>query len=125
VQTAIGLLHRYAGHGETTAALRQALELAAAPDAPRACVGKLGEGWVGEEALAIALYACLAATDFKDAIRIAANHDGDSDSTASIAGQLYGAWRGEDSLAREWLEPLDVLEPVEELLTQALAHSAH
>ena len=55
-------------------------------------VHQLGEGWNGEEALAIAVYAVLSASSFEEAITIAANHDGDSDSTASIAGQIYGAW---------------------------------
>ena len=47
-----------------------------------AAIGALGEGWVGEEALAIGLYAALAAPSFENAIRIAANDGGDSDSTA-------------------------------------------
>jgi hypothetical protein len=55
-----------------------------------AAIAALGGGWVGEEALAIGLYAALVAPSFADAIRLAANHGGDSDSTASIAGQPYG-----------------------------------
>lgn len=77
----------------------------AAPEA----IAALGGGWVGEEAVAIALYAVLTARDFKDAVRRAANHDGDSDSTASIAGQLWGAWKGIDSLPSNWVRRLDVL----------------
>jgi hypothetical protein len=48
---------------------------------------------VGEEALAIALYSVLVAGSYVETIRIASNHDGDSDSTASIAGQLWGLER--------------------------------
>jgi ADP-ribosyl-[dinitrogen reductase] hydrolase len=54
----------------------------------------LGQGSVGEEALAIGLYRALAGGSFAETLAIAANHDGDSDSTASIAGQLCGAWHG-------------------------------
>jgi ADP-ribosylglycohydrolase len=36
-------------------------------------------------------YAALAGDSFAETLAIAANHDGDSDSTASIAGHLYGA----------------------------------
>ena len=61
-------------------------------------IGALGLGWVGEEALAIGLYAALAARDFPEALALAANHDGDSDSTASIAGQIWGAWKGLDGI---------------------------
>jgi ADP-ribosylglycohydrolase len=53
-------------------------------------------GWVAEEALAFGLYAALVAPLFDDTIRVATNHGGDSDSTAFIAGQLYGAWKGMD-----------------------------
>ena len=51
-------------------------------------------GWVAEEALAIGIYAALVGNDLSEVISIAANHNGDSDSTASIAGQIYGAWKG-------------------------------
>jgi ADP-ribosylglycohydrolase len=50
-----------------------------------------GLGWVGDEALAVGLHAAATAQSFHEAIEVASNHDGDSDSTASIAGQLYGA----------------------------------
>lgn len=70
--------------------------------------GRLGEGWVGEEALAIALYSVTASDDFKDVMRIAANHDGDSDSTASIAGQLFGVRHGLSRIPWSWVAKLDV-----------------
>ena len=49
------------------------------------------QGWVGKEALAVGFYAAMAAQTFAECIELAANHDGDSDSTASIARQLWGA----------------------------------
>jgi len=47
-------------------------------------VKRLGEGWVGEEALAIGIYAALAGGTFPEVFAIGANHEGDSDSTASM-----------------------------------------
>ncbi|MBP6582244.1 MAG: ADP-ribosylglycohydrolase family protein [Chromatiaceae bacterium] len=76
---------------------------------PQQAIAVLGQGWVGDEALAIALYSVLSASSFADAIRRAANHGGDSDSTASIAGQLWGAWKGLDALPMAWVRRLDVL----------------
>lgn len=76
---------------------------------PSRAIAQIGQGWVGEEALAIALYATLSAGSFEDAVRRAANHDGDSDSTAAIAGQIWGAWKGIDSLPMAWVRRLDVL----------------
>jgi ADP-ribosylglycohydrolase/protein-tyrosine phosphatase len=70
---------------------------------------RLGEGWTGDEALAIGVYAACAADNFKDAVRLAANHAGDSDSTASIAGQLWGARHGVMALPHDWIRKLDVL----------------
>lgn len=71
----------------------------------------LGLGWVAEEALAVALY-CVLATDagavspvqhFLDALRLAVNHSGDSDSTGAIAGNILGALYGEAALPPSWL----------------------
>ena len=71
----------------------------------------LGLGWVAEEALAVALYSVLATEatagspvdHFLAAIRLATNHSGDSDSTASIAGNILGAYYGEAALPASWL----------------------
>ena len=55
-------------------------------------ISQLGKGWVAEEAVAIAIYCSLKYADnFEDAIVAAANHDGDSDSTAAITGNIVGA----------------------------------
>lgn len=78
------------------------------------CIHELGEGWVGDEALLIALYAALAhADDVEAALRCAANHQGDSDSTASIAGNILGALWGrravEEAFDLELLEETDLI----------------
>ena len=58
-------------------------------------ISHLGQGWVAEEALAIALYAALKyQNNFREATICAVNHDGDSDSTGSIAGNILGAYLG-------------------------------
>ncbi len=58
-------------------------------------ISRLGQGWVAEEALAVALYAALKYRDnFKNALICAVNHDGDSDSTGAIAGNILGAYVG-------------------------------
>jgi ADP-ribosylglycohydrolase/protein-tyrosine phosphatase len=87
-------------------------------------VRRLGEGWVGEEALAIALFAVRREVDFPDVIRIAANHDGDSDSTASIAGQIFGAMAGLANIPHAWASRLDVLEPICEMARRLAAAPA-
>ena len=87
-----------------------------------AAVEDLGGGWVGEEALAIGLYAALSARTFIEAIGIAANHSGDSDSTASIAGQLWGAMNGLEEMPHPWITALDVRKPLLHLARQSMPH---
>ena len=73
---------------ETVAAIESACDLAGRRIADRAnAVAQLGKGWDGHDALAIGLYSVLVAADFPDAVQVASNHGGDSDSTASIAGR--------------------------------------
>ncbi|MEY4977771.1 MAG: hypothetical protein RLZZ352_41 [Pseudomonadota bacterium] len=94
----------------TTRLLQTALQLLEQDAPERADIFKrLGEGWTGDEALAIGVYTACATDHFKDAVRLAANHDGDSDSTASIAGQLSGTHHGIMALPHDWVRRLDVL----------------
>lgn len=63
----------------------------------------IGEGWVAEEAFCIALYACLKYSDDLTAALIASvNHDGDSDSTGAVTGNLLGAYLGEKALSERF-----------------------
>lgn len=58
-------------------------------------IRQLGEGWTGDEAWAIALYSAVRHIDsVEDAIIASVNHDGDSDSTGSICGNIMGAIYG-------------------------------
>jgi ADP-ribosylglycohydrolase len=99
----------------TVAAIERAVNAAADGVASREQVSALGEGWVGEEALAIGLYAAMVSKSFAECIELAANHDGDSDSTASIAGQLWGARFGLGGIEREIVERVDVIEALIEV----------
>ena len=58
----------------------------------------LGEGWVGEEALAIAVHCALTPADFRSGVLHAVNHGGDSDSTGAICGNLLGASLGAEAI---------------------------
>jgi ADP-ribosylglycohydrolase len=69
----------------------------------------LGEGWTGDEALAISLYCSLKnENDVLAAIQSAVNHSGDSDSTGSITGQILGASKGIKELPILMLEQLEL-----------------
>jgi ADP-ribosylglycohydrolase len=109
----------------TTRLLQTALQLLEQDAPDRADIFKrLGEGWTGDEALAIGVYAACATDNFKDAVRLAANHDGDSDSTASIAGQLSGTHHGIMALPHDWVRRLDVLPDLLQVTQQFLVGQA-
>jgi ADP-ribosylglycohydrolase len=126
--------------------LERALQLAEHPGpeagnagrlSPEDLVQELGEGWVAEEALAVALYAVLATAPasstapetavtgprkhFRDAIALAVNHSGDSDSTGSIAGNILGAFYGEECLPAAWLESLEAPEVIRGMARQLVS----
>lgn len=69
----------------------------------------IGGGWVGDEALAIALY-CAAKyfDDFEKAMIAAVNHSGDSDSTGAITGNILGAVLGYEALPDFYKKDLEL-----------------
>ena len=78
----------------------------------------LGEGWVAEEALAIALYCSLKySTDFTKAIIASVNHDGDSDSTGAITGNIMGALLGISNIDDVWMQNLELKDIILEIAT--------
>jgi ADP-ribosyl-[dinitrogen reductase] hydrolase len=108
------ILARHAGHQETTDRLDQACQVAR-DSRWKDRLPELGEGWVAEEALAIAVLCALAADDPEEAVIAAVNHDGDSDSTGSIAGNLVGVVHGPGALPARWLDRLELREVIEML----------
>ncbi len=63
----------------------------------------LGEGWVAEEAFFAALYCVQRAPDsFRDAVLLAVNTDGDSDTIATLVGGFMGARLGIDAIPEGW-----------------------
>lgn len=70
------------------------------PDAT--AIRQLGEGWTAEEAWAISLYCTIHHIDnMREAIIAAVNHNGDSDSTGAITGNIMGAIYGYEAIKSE------------------------
>jgi ADP-ribosylglycohydrolase len=113
--TAKACLRLAPGHEETLDAIELAEELATGELPPVEAIARLGQGWIAEEALAIAIYCALVARSFKHGVILAVNHDGDSDSTGAIAGNLLGAMHGVKAIPEEWLEPLELRDVITEL----------
>ena len=115
------------GEGEEcAAALERAIDACRTAPPSAETVERIGKGWVGEEALAIGLYAALAAgDDLPRGLRLAVNHGGDSDSTGSIAGHILGAELGVGAIPLTWLEALELRDEIRTLahdLTTGFEH---
>jgi ADP-ribosylglycohydrolase len=115
VEAAAAILRTYDQHSETLAAVEAAVAAAreGTPSAER--VEELGAGWVAEEALAIGLYCALAypsPDSARDALLLAVNHSGDSDSTGSICGNLVGTLHGESVLPAAWVAEVEGRETI-------------
>ena len=83
---------------------RRAVHLAHSTVDDAVAIGRLGEGWNGDEAWAIALYCAMRHIDsVEDAIIAAVNHDGDSDSTGSVTGNIMGAIYGYEAIKEKRL----------------------
>lgn len=72
-------------------------------------VNALGGGWVGDEALAIALYCAIRHFDsFEDAMIASVNHGGDSDSTGAVTGNILGAAIGYEAIPQFFKNDLEL-----------------
>lgn len=108
LQAAKVLLIKQPDHKETLTSLEMAIALANSDNSPSGAIRQLGEGWIAEEALAISVYCVLKADSLEDALVMAVNHDGDSDSTGAIAGNLAGAIYGIQAVPEKWLSSLEL-----------------
>ncbi|MER7079253.1 ADP-ribosylglycohydrolase family protein, partial [Saccharopolyspora kobensis] len=102
---------------ETANALAEAATLARL-GANVSHIERLGQGWIGPEALAIGVYCALAMPkpeQFTDALRLAVNHSGHSDSTAAVTGSILGARHGTAVLPRPWLGRLELADVIERI----------
>ena len=94
-----------------TELMEEAIALAHEDTPALDAIHALGEGWVGDEAMAIALYCAIRfENDFAAGIIAAVNHKGDSDSTGAIAGNLLGAKLGYGAIPEKFKENLELRE---------------
>lgn len=96
--------------------MEKAIELAEGNGDDLVAIHQLGEGWVGDEALAIAIYCALKYSgDFDKALIAAVNHNGDSDSTGAITGNILGAYLGLSAIPEKYTKNLELLDVITEI----------
>ena len=99
--------------GELVRLIDKAIKLSENDEDDLDNVHALGEGWVGDEALAIALYCSLKyKEDFSGGLIAAVNHKGDSDSTGAVTGNILGALVGYEALEQKWKDSLELREEI-------------
>lgn len=102
-------LKAWPNHEECSEVISKAVQLAAENHLDSKAFEILGEGWVGEEALAISIYCALKyQNDFRAALIAAVNHNGDSDSTGAITGNILGALLGIESIPEQWVKGVEL-----------------
>ena len=101
-------LIRYDDYNETLEKIKLAKKLSVSQKSAEESIQAIGEGWVGEEALAISLYCSLKFPDnFEGGTLGAVNHSGDSDSTGSITGAILGTLLGVESIPVAWVQKVE------------------
>lgn len=101
---------------ELLALLQKAIALSVERMDDLDAIRQLGGGWVAEETLAIAVYCALKHSDsFEQGVIAAVNHDGDSDSTGAVTGNILGAALGFDAIPRKYLDKLELRDVILEI----------
>jgi len=96
--------------------MQQAIELSQKNEDDLTAIHALGRGWVAEETLAIAIYCALKYADnFEKAIITSVNHDGDSDSTGAVTGNILGTYLSVDAIPDYYLKDLELRDIIEEV----------
>lgn len=115
-------MKEWPGNEECLILLEKAIDLAKEGYPSVDKIRQLGEGWVGDEALAIAVYCALPyPDDFAKALILSVNHDGDSDSTGAVTGNIMGAYLGITSIPKKWIENIELKAEIIQLSDDLLA----
>lgn len=105
---------------ETMLAIELAGRLAKSATSAENAIREIGEGWVSEESLAISIYCALTTGTFERAVLTAVNHDGDSDSTGAMTGNLVGAALGIEQIPADWQTQVELRNAVTEIADDLL-----
>lgn len=121
VELMVEELENCPNHEECSTLLKKALKLAYSNSDDEEAIRTLGEGWVGEEALAISIFCSLKYQgDFQKAVISSVNHNGDSDSTGAITGNILGALLGLEGIPIQWINNVELKDELIQLADDVL-----
>lgn len=88
--------------------IEKAIELSKNSSSDTDNIEKLGQGWVAEETLAIAIYCSLKyQNNLNQGIIASINHSGDSDSTGIVTGNILGLLNSKEDIPSNWIKKLE------------------
>lgn len=109
----------FAGDGylkKLTEMMNLAVSLSENSESDLGNIHQIGEGWVAEETLGIAIYCALRyQNDFSAGVTAAVNHKGDSDSTGAVTGNILGALLGYNAIEKKWKDNLELADVILEM----------
>ncbi|MCL1880761.1 MAG: ADP-ribosylglycohydrolase family protein [Oscillospiraceae bacterium] len=114
---AIEILQTYKGHEELLETLQKAQSYLNDPEVPPlVAISHIGTENKAVHAFAVALFAATLFEDsFENAIRLATNHDGQSDVCGALCGGILGAYHGAHFVSPKWLKKLSYLRLIEDI----------
>ena len=113
IESTVKLFPKAKNIGYYTDLMNKTIELAYSDTRDIEAIHQLGEGWVAEETLAIAVFCALRyEKDFDKAIRCAVNHNGDSDSTGAVTGNILGTYIGYEAIPQKYKDNLELLDVI-------------
>lgn len=116
VNKVIEKLMSYEGSDECIELLRMAVALSKQGEPSVDKIKQLGQGFMARETVAIGVYCALAyQNDFKKAVLLAVNHDGDSDSTGAVTGNILGAYLGIDKIEADLVGQIELAEEIKQM----------
>ncbi|MCM1003112.1 MAG: ADP-ribosylglycohydrolase family protein [Candidatus Gastranaerophilales bacterium] len=109
IEKSMVILSSYKNSDNLMKIIKKAIILVHSGHSSEEAIKKLGMGGKADEALAIALYAALKEPkNLMKALSIAVNHDGDSDSTGAIAGNILGTVLGINSIKNSYIDNIEL-----------------
>lgn len=102
-------LKTYRNHEECLESIEKAIALAKGGEPSRECVESFGDGFFAHDALGMAIYCSLCYQDnFEEALKLAINQSGNSNSAAAITGNILGTYLGIRQINQELLAMIDL-----------------
>ncbi|MCL2036711.1 MAG: ADP-ribosylglycohydrolase family protein [Oscillospiraceae bacterium] len=125
IERAAKILKTYRNSGEVLAVIEKVQTFLEDENiSPRAAISHIGTSDNAAEVLGVALFSgALFEDSYENAIRLAVNHDGQSDVCGAMCGGLLGAYHGVGFIPKKWVTKLSHLRLVEDIAISLVENS--